>query len=218
MTTANTSKKNICVPDASSLLFAGQIELKGKEIFEWMLERYNFYISSEVKDECFDKIQKKRVELINTQKFKNHVSQNVVSDIDYENCWKYLVEKCCKNQESEFPKQHPGEMSSLALSLYLNAKFARPIVLLIDDVPAMKAFAKIIDDQKFAIQMSIPDIIISFFKSEPDLNENDTAASLQTYYNIMTGAMRYMIFKTRFEQSCRNIWFQQCSAQCIFKA
>jgi len=109
-------------------------------------------------------------------------------------------------------------MQSLALSLYLNAKFAKPIVLLIDYFPAIEAFAKIIDDQKFAIQMSLPDVIIGFFKTEPDLNEKEPAASLQTYYNVMTGAIRHKTFKTRFEQSCRNTWFQKCSAQCIFSA
>jgi len=87
--------------------------------------------------------------------------------------------------------------------------------LLIDDFPAVKAFAKIIDDQKFAIQMSIPDIIINFFKTEADIDDMDATASLQTYYSIMKSAMRHKIFKARFNNSCRNVYFDKCAAQCI---
>lgn len=215
MTTITTNNKNICVPDASSLLFSGQVELKGKEISEWLLERYDVYITPEVKYECFQTIQKEKVKLINTQKFKNHVSQRTVPDVEIGHCLEYLSDYCCKNKVSEFQKQHPGEMESLALSLYLNGKFAKPITLLIDDFPAVAAFAKIIDDQKFAIQMSVPDIIISIFKTEADIDEMETAASLQTYYSIMKFAMRHKTFKMRFNNSCRNIFFQKCAAQCI---
>jgi hypothetical protein len=116
---------------------------------------------------------------------------------------------------SDFPKQHLGEMHSLALSLHLNAKLKKPIVLLIDDFPAIQAFAKTIDDQKFAIQMSVPDVIINFFKTEPALDENETAASLQTYFNIMTKAIHYKTFKMRVEQSCRNILFKKCGVKCL---
>lgn len=215
MTTITTSNKNICVPDASSLLFSGQVELKGKEISEWLLERYDVYITPKVKHECFQTIQTEKVKLISTQKFKNHVSQRTVSDVEIGHCLEYLSDYCCKNQVSEFQKQHPGEMESLALSLYLNGKFAKPNTLLIDDFPAVEAFAKIINDQKFAIQMSVPDIIISIFKTEADIDEMDTAASLQTYYSIMKSAMRHKTFKMRFKNSCRNICFQKCAAQCI---
>jgi hypothetical protein len=216
LTIVTTNCKNICVPDASSLIFSGQVELKGKEVLEWLLEHYTVYISPEVKVECFNRIQKDRPELINLQKFKNHVSQRVALNVNYKHCLEYLIEHCCKNQMLDFPKQHPGEMHSLALSLYLNAKLKKPIVLLIDDFPAIQAFAKTINDQKFAIQMSVPDIIINFFKTEPDLDENETAASLQTYYNIMTKAVHYKTFKMRFEQSCRHILFQKCSIKCLF--
>lgn len=215
MTTVTTSNKNICVPDACSLLFSGQVDLKGKEVSEWLLERYDVYIAPEVKYECFQTIQKEKVKLINTQKFKNHVSQKTVSDVEITHCLEYLSVYCVKNQVSEFQKQHPGEMESLALSLYLNGKFAKPITLLIDDFPTVEAFAKIIDDQKFAIQMSVPDIIISIFKTKADIDEMDATASLQTYYSIMKSAMHHKIFKTRFNNSCRNICFRKCAAQCI---
>lgn len=215
MTTIETNCKNICVPDASSLIFSGQVELKGKEVLEWLLERYTIYISPEVKFECFNTIRDDRPELINLQKFKNHVSQRVVLGVNYKHCLEYLTKYCCKDQMLEFPKQHPGEIHSLALSLYLNAKLKKPIVLLIDDFPAIEAFAKTIDDQKFAIQMSLPDIIINFFKTEPDLDENETAASLQTYFSIMTKAVHYRTFKMRFEQSCRNLLSEKCNVRCL---
>ena len=215
MTTINASNKNICVPDASSLLFSGQVELKGKEISEWLLERYEVWITPQVKYECFQTIQTEKVELISTQKFKNHVSQRTVSDVEIGHCLEYLSDYCCKNQLSEFQKQHKGEMESLALSLYLFGKFAKPITLLIDDFPALKAFTTIINDQKFAIQMSVPDIVISIFKTEADVDENDTNASLQTCYNIMKHAMRHQTFRMRFNNSCRNICFKKCAAQCI---
>lgn len=215
MTTITASNKNICVPDACSLLFSGQVDLKGKEISEWLLERYDVYIAPEVKYECFQTIQREKVKLINTQKFKNHVSQKTVSDVEITHCLEYLSDHCVKNQVSEFQKQHPGEMESLALSLYLNGKFAKPITLLIDDFPTVEAFTKIIDDQKFAIQMSVPDIIISIFKTKADVDDMDATASLQTYFSIMKSAMRYRIFKARFNNSCRNICFRKCAAQCI---
>lgn len=197
------------------MLFSGQIELKGKEISEWLLERYDVYVAPEVKYECFQTIQRENVELISTQKFKNHVSQRTVSDVEIKHCLEYISDYCVKNQVSEFQKQHPGEMESLALSLYLNGKFAKPVTLLIDDFPAVEAFAKIIDDQKFAIQMSIPDIIISIFKTKADIDDMDATASLQTYYSIMKSAMRHKIFKKRFNESCRNVWFQKCAALCV---
>lgn len=215
MTTIIRSNRNICVPDACSLLFSGQIKLGCKEVFEWLLERYDIYIGPQVKEECFRTIDKEKVELINAQKFKNHVSQRTISEIDHRRCLDYLTDYCDKNDVSEFSKQHLGEMECLALSLYLNARLLKPVVLLTDDFPAIKAFTKIIDDQKFAIQMCVPDIIISIFKTELDINENETTASLLTYYSIMKQAMRNKIFKRRFNESCRNVWFQKCAALCV---
>jgi len=215
VTAITRSNRNICVPDTCSLLFSGQIELHGKEVFEWLLERYDIYIGPQVKEECFRIIDREKVDLINAQKFKNHVSQRTISEIDHGHCLEYLTDYCDKNDVSEFSKQHPGEMECLALSLYLNARLSKPIVLLTDDFPAMKAFTKIIEDQKFAIQMCVPDIIISIFKTESDIDENKTRASLLTYYSIMKQAMRKEIYKRRFRESCRNVWFQKCAALCI---
>jgi hypothetical protein len=218
VTAITRSNKNICVPDACSLIFSGQIELGGKEIFEWLLERYDIYIGPQVKEECFRTINREKTELINAQKFNNHVTQRTISEIDHGRCLEYLIDFCDKNDVSEFSKQHPGEMECLALSLYLNARLAKPIILLTDDFPAIKAFAKLIEDQKFAIQMCVPDIIISIFKTELDINENETRASLLTYYNIMKQAMRKEIYKRRFKESCKNVWYEKCAALCVIKS
>lgn len=215
MTTIVKSERNVCVPDACSLLFAGQVELKSKEVLEWLLERYDIYIPPTVKIECFNAIQRDSIELINEQKFKNHISQRTLSDRMFGHCVDYLTDYCNKFGVSEFSEQHPGEMECLALCVYLNAQLGKPITFLTDDFAAIDSFAQFINDQKFAIQMCVPDIIINIFKTDLSVDENETSASLQTYYNIMKQAMQHKIFKARFNQSCRTVWFQKCASMCV---
>lgn len=215
MTTIRKSERNICVPDTCSLLFSGQIKLHHKEVLEWLLERYEVYIGPEVKEECFRQIDTKKAEVVNPQKFKNYILQRVIQETEYRRCLQYFTDYCEKNDVSAFSKQHPGEMECLALSLYLNMRLSKPIVLLTDDFPAIKAFSGIIEDQKFAIQMCIPDVIINIFKTELNVDENETRASLLDYYHIMKQAVREEMFKRRFEKSCRNVWSQKCASVCV---
>lgn len=215
MTTISRSEKGICVPDACSLLFSGQIKLHNKEVLEWLIEKYDVYIGPEVKAECFRKIKTGEVKVINTQKFKNHILQRLIDETEYKHCLEYFADYCEKNDVSEFSKQGPGEKECLALSLYVNTRLSKPVVLLTDDFPAMKAFEVIIEEQKFAVQMCVPDVIINIFKTELNVEDNETRASLLDYYSIMQQAYRQEMFKKRFEKSCRNVWSSKCASLCV---
>ena len=208
--------RNLCVPDACSLLFSAQVELEGKKIFDWLLDRYQIYVCPEVKYECFQNIQKSRVEIDNPQKFKREVSRNQVrSNIDYSDCLRYLEKYCDENEMSRFSKLGDGEKNSVALSLYLNTKFGKSIILLIDDYEAIKAIAPILEEQKFAIQKSVPDFIIHLFKTNIHLSENRVNGALQSYYNIMKRAVLHKTSKDRMRFNCRSFWVRECGQKCI---
>ena len=141
-----------------------------------------------MKQECFETIQKKGVELDAPFAFKNKVSGKLVWNKDYSECLKYLEEYCNQKELSKFSKLGDGERQSLALSLHLNVSLRQPVIFLTDDFEAMDVFAKILQDQKFAIQKSIPDIIISLFQTNLNLQENKVNGALSSYYNIMEKA------------------------------
>ena len=207
--------RSVCVPDACSLLFSAQVELKGKEIFEWLFDRYEVYICPEVKYECFRNIQKGRVEMSNPGKFRREVSRKEVqSRIDYGECLEYLEKYCDEKGMSEFLKLGDGEKNSVALSLYLNTQLKKPILFLVDDYDALKIIAPILNEQKFAIQKSVPDFIINLFRTDLTLNENQVKGALQSYYNIMRSAALHKTFKNRMKLNCRSFWVQKCGVRC----
>jgi hypothetical protein len=139
-----------------------------------------------------------------------------VTYFDYEECLRYLDYYCNQEEISGFSALGDGEKYSIALSLYLNARFARPIILLTDDFGAINILGKIISEQKFAIQMSVPDVIISLLKTDTDFDENLITGALQTYYNIRRGqAMINEIFRKRMRTACCNAWPEKCRLNCI---
>jgi len=134
---------------------------------------------------------------------------------DYSECLKYLEEYCREKELSKFSKLGDGERESLALSLHLNVSLRQPVIFLTDDFEAMDVFAKILEDQKFAIQKSVPDIIIDLFQTNLNLHENETRGALSSYYNIMQKAIKHRIFKDRMKFNCRSFWSQYCASRCI---
>jgi hypothetical protein len=209
--------KSICIPDACSLLFAAQVEINGKNIFEWLLERYDVRICPEVKYECAATIRRGGVELYNSQKFNNQVAKKLVNNIDYSRCLEYLDSYCEQQKDtSGFLSLGDGERNSLALGLFLNAREAKPVIILTDDFGAIKIFDRIVAEQKFAIQMSIPDVIISLFKTDTSLAQNVIQGALQSYYHIRKNeALLHEVFRKRMHFACRDFWLQTCGANCI---
>ena len=214
LTTEPSCCKNLYVPDTSALLFSAQVELKGKNIFEWLLDRHNVYICSEVKYECFDIIQKDRVDLYNPQKVKRYISKNEMPNRDYSDCLGYLKKYCVENELRKFLKLGSGEKNSVALSLYLSIKYDKPIILLIDDYGAEKTIASLLEERKFAIVKAVPDLIINLFQTNYDLNENQVRGALQSYYNIRRYAVVNDVFKKRMKFNCRSFWFEECGLKC----
>jgi hypothetical protein len=210
-----TVNQSICVPDACSLLFSEQVELEGKAIFDWLLEQYQVYICPIVKQECFEVIQKQRVELDAPYAFKHKVSAKLVWNKDYAECLKYLDRYCTEKELHKFSELGEGERESLALSLHLSLNLRQPVVFLTDDFEAMDVFAKILVDQKFAIQKSVPDIIINLFQTNLSLQENKINGALSSYYNIMRKAIMHPIFRDRMKFNCRSRWSRFCASRCI---
>ena len=208
-------RKTLCVADACSLLFSAQIELKGKNILEWLLDRNHIYIHPEVKYECFDKIQKGRVDLSDPQQFKRHISKNEFRNIDISDCLTYLEKYCDENGFSDFSKLGLGEKNSAALSLYLSINQKKPTILLTDDYEAEKTITPILQEQKFAIIKAVPDFIIYLFQTNYDLTENQIIGVLQSYYSIRRKpvVVRHL-FDKRMKFNCRSYWIKECGLKC----
>jgi hypothetical protein len=209
-----TGFKEILVPDACSLLFSAQVELRGRRIFEWLLDHYEVKVCSVVKYECFNLIQKNRVTIDDPNTFKRELSKKEVRDIDCIQCLEYLKRYCVVNNIPEFPKIGDGEKNAIALSLYLNTKCGKTITFLTDDFDAIKTIAEILNEQKFAIHKSVPDIIIDLFKTDLTINENVARGALQTYYNLMKKAIVHERFEKRMKYNCRSFWEENCGLNC----
>ncbi len=215
MVTNPPGSKTLCVADACSLLFSAQIELKGRNILEWLLDRNHVYIHPEVKYECFDKIQNGRVELSNPHHFKRDISRNEFRDTDIDHCLSYLEKYCDKNGFSNFSELGDGEKNSVALSLYLSINQRKPIILLTDDLEAEKTITPILQEQKFAIIRAVPDFIIHLFQTNYGLTENDILAVLQSYYCVRPKPVVVRnTFDKRLKFSCRSFWIKECGLRC----
>ena len=209
--------RNICVPDASSLLFSAQIELEGRTIFEWILDEFEVYINTQVKYECFQNLQKRKVVLpYFGNKFKREISkrEKKTRDFEYEKCLTYLERYCNENQASNFLKLGPGEKHCVALSLFINAKYDKPVTFLTDDFESIKIISPILNEYKFAIQKSIPDFLINLLKTNRVSNDNHIRGALQTYYNIMKKAVVHNKFKKRMRFNCHSYWIKNCGLRC----
>jgi hypothetical protein len=145
----------------------------------------------------------------------NKVSAKLVWKKDYTECLKYLESYCSEKKLNKFSELGDGERESLALSLHLNVSLRQPVIFLTDDFEAIDVFAKILADQKFAIQKSVPDIIINLFQTNLNLHENKINGALSSYYNIMQKAIMHQIFKDRMKFNCRSYWSQFCASRCI---
>ena len=202
------------VPDACSLLFSAQVELNGKKLFEWLLGRYEVYVCSTVKYECFDLIQKNHVTIEDPNTFKRELSKKEVRNIDYTQCLEYLQDYCVENKLSDFSKLGDGEKNAMALGLHLSVKIDKPIIILTDDFEAEKTIVGILNEQKFAIPKSIPDIIIDLFKTDISIKENVARGALNDYFNLMKKAIEYERFKKRMKYNCRSFWEEKCGSKC----
>jgi len=206
--------KAVLVPDACSLLFSAQVELKGKTVFERLLEQYIVHVCTTVKYECFEQIQKGRVTLDDPSEFKREISRKEYRENGIMPCLDYLDEYCKENGLPTFSKLGDGERIALALSLYLSASLRMPIVFLCDDFGATGPIERILAEQKFAIQKSVPDVIMDIFRTDQSVAENQANGALNTYYNVMTRAAVHSRFKNRMKYNCRNYWEEKCAVMC----
>jgi len=207
--------KSICVLDTCSLLYSAQIQLKNKELFEWLLNRYQVYICSEVKYECFDKIQKGRVEVEDPERLKCEISR-LMYNANVQECLNYLDHYCSRKNFLKFFSVQEGERRSFALALFLSLNLREPVVVLTDDFGALDAFNEILAEQKFAVAEMLPDFMINLFQTTENIEERIIHNALRSYYSIATRPdLRRTIFDERIELICRSLWTTNCGARCF---
>lgn len=211
----STVPKALCVADACSLLFAAQIELEGKTILDWLLDRNNLYVHPEVKLECFTQLQTERVSLLDPDYFKRQIKSMEFNNQDVTDCLNYLDNYCKEKSISNFSKLGVGERYCTALSLYLSVNQRKPVILLTDDYEAEQTIEEITQKLKFAITKAIPDIIIHLFQTTSDLSENQIYGVLQDYYSIRPRPILVKsIYDDRMKFNCRNYWLMNCGFKC----
>jgi hypothetical protein len=189
--------------------------LKGKKVFEWLLDQYHVYICSKVKYECFATIQSNRDDYEDPDNLKSGISK-LLWNADFEECLKYLDCYCAEKRLSKFLKIHDGERQSFALALHLSLKLRKPVILLTDDFDALEAYVEILGEQKFGIAKSLPDFIINVFQMTENLDENVTRGALQSYYHLIRRVdLCKKFFDERMKLSCRTFWLDNCYAKCF---
>jgi hypothetical protein len=189
--------------------------MNGKKVFDWLLDKYQIYISPKVRIECLSQIQKVEEDFEDPAYLKSELLK-MVNNADFRECLDYLDLYCTKKKLLKFQKVHPGERHNFALAFHLSMRLRKPVILLTDDFDALKAYDELLGELKFGIAKSLPDFIINTYQTTEELEENITTGALQDYYNLMKRVdLRKKIYDDRMKWSCRMYWLDNCFAKCF---
>jgi hypothetical protein len=209
---------NLCVPDASSIIFSTKIELAGNKLIDLLNREYKVIISEKVKEECADRTRTTEIEVKeDVDRFMYIKNEDIVYSSFYEDCLKVVKRWFNRKNMQRFSDLGGGEKHCTALALYLNHVKSNKVVVLIDDFKASSLIKDLLNEQKIGMLESIPDFIIQCYNWSRTITQNQVLAALSTYFSISPNGVRKTLFNERFEASCRALGFDICRMRCLFE-
>lgn len=210
--------KQTCVLDADSILMGVSLELGGIKLVEWLSEIFDIYIPFFViKSELPGASRDYELDITEICRILHKTKVNVIADEYFASCLK-VIEKWLHKSSLNIDK---GELSCLALSLYLSKIIRNFIFFISDDFRARdEAVDKFMNEQKIGMALSSPDIILYAFSRSRKLTSNQTLRAVLDFFTTMKAKKtlgKKKEYEMSYRQMCRRAGLEYgfCQQECF---